>query len=595
MFMSIRHEKLKVSDMHCTSCEGRIEREISKLPGILNVKAVYAKSIVEVEYDSNACSISEIKEAIKKAGYSIGGGSESNKVAGILIIGVAIVLLSKFSAGFDMSSKLQSNVTYFVLFVIGLLTSLHCVGMCGGIMLSQSVAKKNNGKLSAIKPTLLYNTGRVISYTILGGIVGALGSVFNVSLKLKAGVAIFAGLFMIIMGFNMAGFSLFRRLHIRMPWSSCKVKSKAKTPFVVGLLNGLMPCGPLQTMQLYALGTGSAMKGALSMFMFSLGTVPLMLFFGMVTGILSKGYTKKILKLSGILVLVLGIIMSNRGLAMAGVNIMPSAFLAPKIASSGSVAKAEIKDGVQVVRMTADYNGYNPNVLFVQKGVPVKWIVGGKQITSCNNAIIVPSLGIQKNLVQGENVIEFTPQSSEDINFSCWMGMIRGVIKVVDNLDTADTSNVTAPPSSAGGCCGGGAPTPPPRDSIFGDDISKVPTERLVKKATVLGKYQTHNIKGIGYEFDPPIVVVDKDLKTKIIIDLSSFDYAEGEFKIVDGNSGDLIASFEGNKGKKEVELSFKNSGVYGIIKDGNVFGIIEVVDDIKTADLEKIRQKYIQ
>jgi sulfite exporter TauE/SafE/plastocyanin domain-containing protein/copper chaperone CopZ len=595
MFMSIRHEKLKVSDMHCTSCEGRIEREISKLPGILNVKAVYAKSIVEVEYDSNACSISEIKEAIKKAGYSIGGGSESNKVAGILIIGVAIVLLSKFSAGFDMSSKLQSNVTYFVLFVIGLLTSLHCVGMCGGIMLSQSVAKKNNGKLSAIKPTLLYNTGRVISYTILGGIVGALGSVFNVSLKLKAGVAIFAGLFMIIMGFNMAGFSLFRRLHIRMPWSSCKVKSKAKTPFVVGLLNGLMPCGPLQTMQLYALGTGSAMKGALSMFMFSLGTVPLMLFFGMVTGILSKGYTKKILKLSGILVLVLGIIMSNRGLAMAGVNIMPSAFLAPKIASSGSVAKAEIKDGVQVVRMTADYNGYNPNVLFVQKGVPVKWIVDGKQITSCNNAIIVPSLGIQKNLVQGENVIEFTPQSSEDINFSCWMGMIRGVIKVVDNLDTADTSNVTAPPSSAGGCCGGGAPTPPPRDSIFGDDISKVPTERLVKKATVLGKYQTHNIKGIGYEFDPPIVVVDKDLKTKIIIDLSSFDYAEGEFKIVDGNSGDLIASFEGNKGKKEVELSFKNSGVYGIIKDGNVFGIIEVVDDIKTADLEKIRQKYIQ
>jgi plastocyanin domain-containing protein len=348
-------------------------------------------------------------------------------------------------------------------------------------------------------------------------------------------------------------------------------------------------------MQLYALGTGSAMKGALSMFMFSLGTVPLMLFFGMVTGILSKGYTKKILKLSGILVLVLGIIMSNRGLAMAGVNIMPSAFLAPKIASSGSVAKAEIKDGVQVVRMTADYNGYNPNVLFVQKGVPVKWIVDGKQITSCNNAIIVPSLGIQKNLVQGENVIEFTPQSSEDINFSCWMGMIRGVIKVVDNLDTADTSNVTAPPSSAGGCCGGGAPTPPPRDSIFGDDISKVPTERLVKKATVLGKYQTHNIKGVGYEFDPPIVVVDKDLKTKIIIDLSSFDYAEGEFKIVDGNSGDLIASFEGNKGKKEVELSFKNSGVYGIIKDGNVFGIIEVVDDIKTADLEKIRQKYIQ
>lgn len=138
---------------------------------------------------------------------------------------------------------------------------------------------------------LLYNGGRIISYTILGGIVGALGSVLSLSISVKAGIQIFAGVFMIIMGLNMSGFSIFRRFNLRLPWSACSIKKKPKTPFLIGVLNGLMPCGPLQTMQLYALGTGSAFNGALSMFLFSLGTVPLMLTFGALSGFISKGYT----------------------------------------------------------------------------------------------------------------------------------------------------------------------------------------------------------------------------------------------------------------------------------------------------------------
>ena len=166
---------------------------------------------------------------------------------------------------------------------------------------------KSRSKLKTLMPSILYNAGRVTSYTIIGGIVGALGSVLSLSLNVKAGLQIFAGLFMVIMGLNMTGFSLFRKFNIKLPWSSCKVKNKPKAPFLVGMLNGLMPCGPLQTMQLYALGTGSALTGAISMFLFSLGTVPLMLVFGAISGILSKGYTKQLLKFSGILVVVLGL------------------------------------------------------------------------------------------------------------------------------------------------------------------------------------------------------------------------------------------------------------------------------------------------
>ena len=119
------------------------------------------------------------------------------------------------------------------------------------------------------------------------------------------------------------------------------------------MLNGLMPCGPLQTMQLYALGTGSAVSGALSMFLFSLGTVPLMLVFGAISGFLSKGYTKQILKFSGFLVIILGVIMGNRGLALAGVGVPNMSTLTQSIsgneaqAATANISKPTIENGVQ--------------------------------------------------------------------------------------------------------------------------------------------------------------------------------------------------------------------------------------------------------
>jgi plastocyanin domain-containing protein len=355
-------------------------------------------------------------------------------------------------------------------------------------------------------------------------------------------------------------------------------------------------------MQLYALGTGSAVKGALSMFVFALGTVPLMLAFGAISGLLSKGFTKKLLKFSGILVMVLGLIMGSRGMALAGVN-LPSLKqfnpLNPSSAgaSAGNIAKAEIKDGVQTINMTADSRGYTPNAFYVQRGIPVKWIIDGKQLNSCNGAIAVPSLDKQLNLKNGENVIEFTPDNDKDVSFSCWMGMIRGVIKVVDKLDTVDTSksDPSIPPPSTGPSCCAGGPPPSQSQSIYGDDISKVKTDRLVRKASVKGGSQSVSIKGTGYEFDPLIVVVQKGVMAKISFDLSSFDNPEGTFKIIPEKSSSPAAAFEGAKGTSTLEYTFNKAGGYGILKDNSVLGIIEVVDNIKTADLEAIRSKYLK
>lgn len=605
--MNIKSEKIKVHEMTCTSCENRVEKAIKKLEGVLNAKASYNEEFVEVEYDNKLCSISKIKAAISNAGYST-QSSNDYKFMGILIIVAAIILLGLKTNGFDMESKL-TNASYAVLFVVGVLTSIHCVGMCGGIMLSQSLSKESNNKLEAIKPALMYNLGRVISYTILGGIVGALGSVFSLSIIAKAIMQIIAGAFMIIMGFNLAGFSTFRRFSIKLPHSVCKAKNKSASPLIVGLLNGLMPCGPLQTMQLFALGTGSAAKGALSMFAFSIGTVPLMLTFGALSGLLSKGYTKKILKFSGVLIIVLGLIMGNRGFALAGVNVNPLSALSKSSnsilggGSNANVAKATIKDGVQIINMTADNKGYTPNAFYVQKGIPVKWVIDGKQINSCNNAVVAQSLNIQKKLKSGENIIEFTP-GDKDINFSCWMGMIRGVIKVVDKLDSVDTSktDTSLPPAGSGpSCCavpvtdgsssGSGSTS---QSSIYGNDISKVPTDTLVNIALKLNKYYNAAFKGTGYELQPLIVVTGSSTNTKLTFDLNAFDNAEGKYLIVDAATGKEISSFNGKKGINEIIFSPKKVGGYAIVKDNIVLGIIEIVDNPQNADIEKIRSNYL-
>jgi plastocyanin domain-containing protein len=418
---------------------------------------------------------------------------------------------------------------------------------------------------------------------------------------MQAALQIFAGIFMIIMGLNMSGFKFFRKFHIKLPWSTCSIKRKSNAPFIVGLLNGFMPCGPLQTMQIYALGTGSAFKGSMSMFIFALGTVPLMLTFGVLSGLLSKGYTKKLLKFGGIFIVVLGLIMGQRGLSLAGINIAPitSAAAGSKntTPSQNSITMPKIENGFQILNMTADGRGYSPNVLYVQKGIPVKWVIDGKQITSCNNEIVATSKKIKQKLKSGENTIEFTPEETGNINFSCWMGMIRGVIRVVDNAEAINTSKVDEdiPPVGAGdSCCSTETSSIPSTPSIFGDDLSKVPTDRIVKKALLVVNNQSYDFKGIGYEFDPLILVINKDINTKLSFDLKQFDNNAGKFIVIDGKTGEEVTSFTGSNGVVNLEYNFKKTGGYGILKDGKIIAVIEAVEDIKKADLGSIRSNYL-
>ena len=175
-----------------------------------------------------------------------------------------------------------------------------------------------------------------------------------------------------------------------------------------------MPCGPLQTMQVYALGTGSFLAGALSMFLFSLGTVPLLLGFGAISSLLSAKFNRRMLKASAVLVMALGLVMLMRGMNLFGISI-------PSLPSSTAVAVAKVSGGYQEVTTTVESGQYHPFV--VQAGIPVRWLIRARadELNGCNNPVTIPLYGIRKQLVPGDNLVEFTPSQTGTITYTCWM------------------------------------------------------------------------------------------------------------------------------------------------------------------------------
>lgn len=441
---NIKLDKLRIGGMTCVSCENKIRGRLSQLEGIKKVEVSYSKASVDITYNPTIISLEKIIDIIEeldyqvlKNNYKVKQSADASKILGAIIIIFALyIIMRQFGLVnlFNAFPQAEEKTSYGMLFVIGLLTSAHCVAMCGGINLSQCLPQTQTlvkqSRFDTLRPSALYNLGRVISYTIIGGLVGALGSVVSFSGSAKGIVQLLAGVFMVIMGLNMLNiFPGLRKFNPRIPnvfLRKAKVNKKGKGSLYVGLLNGLMPCGPLQAMQLYALSTGDPLKGAFSMFLFSLGTVPLMFGLGALSSFMSKKFTNRLVNFGAVLVLILGISMFNNGLALSGYSLdvgSPSN-------SKGKVA--QIEEDTQIVSTLVSSSAYEP--ITVQVGIPVKWTINAKSgtLNGCNNEIIINEYGIEKKLKIGENIIEFTPTKTGNFTYSCWMGMIRSTITVVE-------------------------------------------------------------------------------------------------------------------------------------------------------------------
>ncbi len=467
--------------MTCINCKKAIENGLGNITGVESVSVNYKTGKCEITIDTGLVGWKDIFNAIENLGYTVGNNKKTDLI-NIVSIVVIIVSLYYFLEQTGLLNLLNfekvadSTMGFGMLFVIGLMTSVHCIAMCGGINVSQCLSE--NKKFSGLSP-VMYNLGRVVSYTVIGFVLGFAGMFFGtgenlgVSSIIQGLIKSFAGIYMVIMGVNMLGFvPQIKRLTFHLPNFIGKFRVKNSQPFVVGLLNGFMPCGPLQSIQLVALATGNPFTGGLSMFAFSLGTVPLMLGLGSLVSVLGKRFTDRMMTVGAILVTVMGLAMVSQGASLTGmiksenlmvivvmlafmciveninfnkrqvktvslmiilfIGIFTSRFMAINYVSENDESSYHMENGVQVVESQLASGKY-PSIK-VKKDVPVRWIINAPDgsINGCNYKIYINSYGIEHTFQKGENIIEFTPTKSESIGYSCWMGMIKGNINVVE-------------------------------------------------------------------------------------------------------------------------------------------------------------------
>ena len=298
--MSTQTFQQRVDGIICPNCTYEINSRLQRADGILSAKTSYIKSEVTVEFDPDRITEQEIEAQLAKMGYPVGKGRFNllSDALGLVCIAALYFLLTRLIGAVPMPMA-EQGMSLWLVFLTGLLGGVHCIGMCGGIMLTQHNA-------------LAYNGGRMVGYTIMGGIFGAVGSALVFSARLKSAVFIIAGGLVILIGLQMWGVPLLRKLRPGLP-SPCGRPGK---PFVVGLLTGVMPCGLLTSMWFVAASASSIPKGAAIMLVFGLGTCICMLLFGLLGDALTRKYNKYILKASTMLIITMGLMLMVKGIQL---------------------------------------------------------------------------------------------------------------------------------------------------------------------------------------------------------------------------------------------------------------------------------------
>lgn len=436
--------------MHCASCEVLIERKFKKVRGVEKVRVNHATGQAQL-YCSREPDLQELQNQIKADGYTVKpvnsynpstietkSGKRNYMEAGavfLLLLGIYLLLKQ-----FDFLPKnfgISDQMGYGLVFVIGLVAALStCLAVTGGLLLAMAGKyQQANPHLSGrekFKPHLYFNVGRVFSYTFFGGVIGAFGSIISLSPRMNGILTILASVVMILLGFQLLKiFPWLKQFQPKMPkflahriHNLSEQKTK-KAAFFLGAGTFFLPCGFTQALQLYVLSKGDMLTGALTMLVFSLGTLPALLSLSFMSSFFKGSFQKYFLKFTGAAVIMLGFFNINNGLVLSGLN--PSlGFRDPASQSQQQATDSNVKriGDKQIVRMKVNGLEYSPAVFRVEAGVPVEWQIDGTKAQGCAQVISVPKLDLVKYLSpKGITTINFTPEKEGEIKFSCTMGM----------------------------------------------------------------------------------------------------------------------------------------------------------------------------
>ena len=341
--------KFHIRGMHCKACVLLTESELKEFPYISEVKASLKSSLVEVVGNFGSKTPEEVAEELSSVlhphGYTLSVDKVEKKINwGEFKIAIPVTLF--FVALYVFLQKIglvnlvnATRVSFGTAFVIGIIASLSsCMAVVGGLLLSMSASFAKEGDPSTtlrtgkFKPAIMFHLGRIISFFILGGVIGAMGSLFQLNTFRTFIIGFIIAVVMLILGINLLDvFPWAKRLQPGMPkFLSRHAMGVSKlnhtlTPALVGIATFFLPCGFTQSMQIVALSTGNFMSGAMTMFAFALGTLPVLGLLSFSSFSISKSSKAGIFfKTAGLVVILFAVF--NLINALVVINILPPIF-----------------------------------------------------------------------------------------------------------------------------------------------------------------------------------------------------------------------------------------------------------------------------
>lgn len=462
---------LPIKGMHCKACEIMIGQNLEDLPDVKRAN-VSLKTKTATVYSNHLPPHSALRKAIQKAGYDIGYDSKprvSHKLAdyenilyGAVVLIVFAVILKVTNLGSIGALNTSGKSSGIVALLVGVTAGLStCMALVGGLVLGMSArhAEKHPTAtpMQKFRPHLLFNLSRIISFFILGGLIGLLGSVFSLRGSLLGMLTIFVGVVMLLLGLQLT--EIFPRLSNRgftLPSGLAKflrINNRSEKEYshrnaiVLGGLSFFLPCGFTQAMQLLAISTGSFASGALIMGMFAIGTAPGLLGVGGLTSVIKGHGTKRFFKVAGVVVVAMAFYNMSNGYNLTGwpkpfsrasqiVEKAPPKFtptpLTGEVATPEQVADSETDHTLRTTFWLK--SDIIPSSFTVKANETYTLEVDAKEDGSgCMSTIMIPGLNNDPQYLKSgkTNKLKFIARRTGTYKITCAMGVPRGEIKVI--------------------------------------------------------------------------------------------------------------------------------------------------------------------
>lgn len=329
----MKKHSLYVQGTHCTSCKILIEEILVEHEEVSGVKVDLHRQTVEIEsnsIDSPQDVVNLLMPLLSDYQYELSVDRQQNQknfqnLLVALPIGMAILflffLLQK-SGIIDFS--FEEGLNPWTAILIGLIASFStCLAVVGGLILSLSAKISQN--VSNFRPFTLFHFGRIVGFAILGGLLGQLGNVISINHTITTILGLFAALVMVLLGLNLLGiFTFAKKFQFVLPTNFFHKVSKIEqgiwAPLIAGIATFFLPCGFTQSMQIASLASGNWLQGGIIMFMFSVGTLPMLLLISFSSyKFANSKYAQIFYQSAGIVVIGLGIFAFLGGLAGLGI------------------------------------------------------------------------------------------------------------------------------------------------------------------------------------------------------------------------------------------------------------------------------------